>query len=64
MLIAMLNSFSSFTGTSMATKQVVLDPVGLALGEKLVHSSKTRRNALDVAWNRFALFCFGIFMCV
>jgi hypothetical protein len=29
-----------------------LDAHGLALAEQLVHSSKTRRDVIDRAWNR------------
>lgn len=54
MFIAKLSSLIPSVGTSVATKQVVLDPVGLALGEKLIYSSKTRRDVLNAAWNRFA----------
>ncbi|XP_071550564.1 pre-rRNA 2'-O-ribose RNA methyltransferase FTSJ3-like [Panulirus ornatus] len=39
-----------------------LDPVGLALATKMIHSKKAKRDIMDAGWNRFVINCsnFGI----
>ena len=49
-----MNAAHHHTPFTAGKKFAPLDAHGLTLGEQLVHSSKTRRDVVDRAWNRYA----------